>query len=175
MKRIMLSAAAILFIISAASAGGKKVSFTTPVSNMELNMLSNQFEDLPATVPAKIEVKKNLTVYTDANSNEDNDTPSGYMVTLSGKGYAENANYDSNGILISYEDKINDTPLPAAVTDAIMQKHSGATITKDKEIIKDSKGITKDEYKVNFKDGKKHYTALVESNGTIDHMHKHLI
>jgi hypothetical protein len=175
MKRIMLSAAAIILIVSAASAGGKKVSFTSPASNMKLNMLSNQFEDLPATVPAKIEVKKNLTIYTDADNNQDDDTPSGYIVTLSGKGYGEKANYDSNGILISYEDKIKNTPLPAAVTDAIIQKHTGATITKDKEIIKDSKGITKDEYKVNFKDGKKHYTALVESNGTIDHMHKHLI
>jgi hypothetical protein len=175
MKRIMLSAAAIIFIVSAASAGGKKVTFTTPASNMELNMLSNQFQDLSATVPAKIEVKKDLTVYTDADSDEGDDTPSGYIVTLSGKGYGEKADYNKDGILLSYEDKIKNAPLPAAVTDAIMQKHAGATITKDKEIIKDSKGAKKDEYKVDFKDDKKHYTALVEANGTIDHMHKRLI
>ncbi|QEC66402.1 hypothetical protein FRZ67_03460 [Panacibacter ginsenosidivorans] len=175
MKRIMLSAAAIILIVSAASAGGKKISFTTPASNMKLNLLSNQFKDLCATVPAKIEVKKNLTVFTDATNDENDETPSRYIVTLAGKGYDEKANYDSKGILISYEDKIKDAQLPAAVTDAIMQKHTGAIITKDREIIKDSKGITKDEYKVHFKDNKKHYTALVEANGTIDRMHKHFI
>jgi hypothetical protein len=106
MKRIMLSAAAIMLITSSAFAGNKKTNFTTPASSVQLKQLSQQFECLSATVPAGIEVKKNMHVYNDTDDNEDDQIISTYVVSLSGKGFGEEAVYDKNGVLISYRMKL---------------------------------------------------------------------
>lgn len=177
MKRIMLSAAAIMFIISGAFAGTNKKNLTTVQLSPQLNQLSHEFPGLSATLPASIEVKKNLRVITD-NDNADTDegtSPQLQMVSLSGKNFDETAFYDKNGNLTSYEEKQTDTPLPTEVTGAIHAKHPDAMITKDKEVINEKKGAEETMYKVQFKDDKKHYTAMVSSDGTIDHMHKRFL
>jgi len=174
MKRIMLSAAAIMFIVSGAFAGTKKSGYTSPASSAQLNRLSQQFEGLTATVPSEVEVKKNLHVYKTGEDDDDQIT-NFYTVSLTGKHFDETATYNKNGVLVSYKDKIKDAKLPAAVESAIYEKHAGAEITRDREIIKDSKGVKQDKYKVHFKDDKKHYAALVEANGTIERMHRRFI
>jgi hypothetical protein len=174
MKRIMLSAAALMFIISGAFAGTKKSGYTSPASSVQLNRLSQKFEGLVETVPSEVEVKKNLHVYK-KDENNDDQTTDVYMVSLVGKHFDESAIYDKNGMLVRYKDIIKDAKLPAAVEDAINKKHADAEITRDREIIKKSKDITKDEYKVHFKDGHKHYAALIEFNGTVNRIHRRFI
>ncbi|MEP6845170.1 MAG: hypothetical protein ABI861_04175 [Panacibacter sp.] len=174
MKRIILSAAAIMLIISGTFAGTNKEKSTSTTSNRKLQQVFKEFPGLSTTIPSSVEVQKNLSVeiYKDDDENETTDF---YKVSLAGKHYNEEAVYDRNGMLVSYKDKLTDKSMPHAIAVAIQEKHPAAVITKDKEIIKDSKGAKKDEYKVYFKDGKKHYKALAEPDGTIDRMHRHLL
>lgn len=169
MKRIMLSAAAIMFITGAFAGTKKDVDLSS--STIQLKTLSQDFPGIASTIPASVKVDKTLRLQTDI----EDDDPSTYQVILYGKHYTENAFYNANAKLISYTEEIKDPELPKAVTDAIMQKHSTDVITKDTELIKDKEGTTAKLYKIYFKDGRKHYTAVVSSDGTIDHLHRQLI
>ena len=172
MKRILVSAAALIFIVPGVFASNKKIAVSSS-AKVALNQLSSKFAGIATVVPSKITVDKNLEVYNEYD--EDEGAPQAYTVFLEGKHYNGEAHYDANGTLQSYEDKIKDTKMPVAVMDAIKEKYPSATFAKDKEIIKDSENSKEDEYKVHFKDGRKHYTALVENNGNIIHMHGQFI
>lgn len=100
----MLSAAAVMLIVSGAFACTKKEVYTTASSNVQLTQLSKEFKDLPATIPGTIAVQKNLHVYKDAA--DDDQIINSYTVSLSGKGFDEKATYDKNGLLLNYKDKL---------------------------------------------------------------------
>ena len=172
MKRIMLSAAAVMFIITGAFARPTKAATSSSSSNAQMQQLSKEFPGISSTIPSSVHVTKNFQVNTES---DDNITPTAYTVLLGGKHFGETAVYNADEILVSYKEKLKDTQLPSAVESAIMEKHAKAEITRDKEFIKDVKGTTTKLYTVNFKEGKKHYKAVVEENGTIDHMHRQLI
>ena len=172
MKRIMLSAASIMFIFTGAFARPTKAAASTTSSNAQMQQLSKEFPGLSSTIPSSVEITKHFQVTTES---DEDIIPTGYEVILGGKHFDEKAYYNADGIMMSYKEELKNTELPDAVRNAIMQKHSDAVITKDKEFIKDTKGSTAKMYEVNFKDGKKHYKAIVESDGTIDHMHRQLI
>jgi len=170
----MLSAAAIMFMITGAFArtNNSKTVDLSSSSTVQLKTLSKDFPGIASTIPGSVHVDKTLNLHTDIDDAED---LSDYQVILYGKHFNESAFYDVNGKLIGFNETVKDPELPKAVTEAIMQKHAGAEITKDKEQIKDKEGATAKLYKVYFKDGRKHYTAVVSSDGTIDHMHRQLI
>lgn len=166
----MLSAAAIMFIITGAFAGTNKSAASS--SNAQMQKLSKEFPGLSSTIPSSVRVTKNFQVNTES---DDDIIPTGYTVLLGGKHFGETAVYNADGLLVNYKEKLKNAQLPSAVESAIMEKHAKAEITKDKEFIKDAKGTTSKLYAVNFKEGKKHYKAVVEENGTIDHMHRQII
>lgn len=168
----MLSAASIMFIITGAIARPAKAIVSSASSNAQMQRLSKEFPGISSTIPSSVHVTKNFQVNTES---DDDIIPTGYAVLLSGKHFGETAIYNADGLLVSYKEKVKDTQLPAAVENAIREKHAKSNITKDKEYIKDVKGTTTKFYAVNFKDGKKHYKAIVEENGTIDRMHRQLI
>jgi len=155
MKQVMLSAAAISLTFASAFAGPVK---TGNNNSSELG----KFAGVTSLIPSNLHVDK----YKFVDLTDEVDNPDGYEVLMYGKHFEGDVLYDENGKLISYKEELKDTRLPSAVVRAIEAKYPGARFTKDREIIKNDKGRV-DEYKVHFKDGKKHGFALVDANGKI--------
>ena len=172
MKRIMLSAAALTFIISGAFAKPANSKVISSASEVAYKDLTTEFSGLSSTIPSNITITKHFEVTTES---DDDIIPAGHAVMLSGKHFDETAYYNEDGVLLSYKEKVKDAELPFAVKQAIEQKHANAAITKDKEYVKDMKGSTTKVYDVKFKDGRKHYKAVINEDGTIEHMHRQLI
>lgn len=171
MKRIMLSAAA-LMIISASFAGTGNKAASNTKANDTYQSLSKEFPGITTIVPASVTLNKKLEV---KDETDNNIIPSDYVVMMSGKHFGENAYYSKDGQLIGYKAMVKDGGIPDAVKEAIVAKHANAAITKDKEFIKEAHNTTIKEYAVKFKDGHKHYKALIKEDGTIERMHRQLI
>ncbi|MBG9376981.1 hypothetical protein I5907_12115 [Panacibacter sp. DH6] len=171
MKRIMLSAAAIM-IISASFANTVKRSADNTKANNDYQALSKKFPGITATVPSTITLNNKLEI---KNETDDNIEPTDYMVMMSGKHFGETAFYTKDGRLLGYREMVKDAGIPDAVKEAIVSKHVNAAITSDKEFLQDKHNVITKTYAVKFTDGKKHYKALVKEDGTVKRMQRHLI
>src|SRR6266487_4833473 len=155
MKQVMLSAAALSLTFATA--------FAKPVKTTNTNSGEfAKFSGAVSLVPAGVHVGK----YKFESMIDESDSPDSYDVLMFGKHFKGDVLYDENGKLISYQEEVKDTRLPANVVSAIEAKYPGSRFTKDREIIKDDQSFI-DEYKVYFMNGKKHGFALVDADGKI--------
>jgi hypothetical protein len=109
MKRIMLSAASIMFIFTGAFARPTKAAASTTSSNAQMQQLSKEFPGLSSTIPSSVEITKHFQVTTES---DEDIIPTGYEVILGGKHFDEKAYYNADGIMMSYKEELKNTELP---------------------------------------------------------------
>ncbi|HTF17989.1 MAG TPA: hypothetical protein VK658_07945 [Chryseolinea sp.] len=136
-----------------------------PVAVVE--SFKKDFKDVTAAEWAVVPVRFASDDYVVSGFNHLNDAePSGYTVVMKGHGINGQALYNKSGDLIYLKEYINNTALPAAVTNAVLAKYPGYAIVKDQETVMEGK-TNLIHYKVTIHKGNDERVLAVDAGGKI--------